>query len=92
MTWCPPKQLQNTAQCPPKQLEGITDPTKQNVLDVYQPYVLNHFHPEHTQVNVHQIYQHQHHYPHTVSYCCDVQHQHVNCGCPTAISPDQFCR
>lgn len=81
MTWCPPKQL-----------SAITDPVKQNVLDVYQPYVVSHIHPEHTQVNMHQIYNHQHYYPHTVSQCCDVQHQHTNCGCPQVVSPDQFCR
>lgn len=67
---------------PATTLPPIVRPTRRIVRDVYEPYVVPVIHPTHTQYNHHKVIQYQHYCPHTVSHCCDVSHQHVNCGCP----------
>lgn len=67
---------------PPCTMPAMTDRPRMNVVDIYEPYIVPHIHPTHTQYRHHKVIQHRHYYPSSVSQTCDVCEQHVNCGCP----------
>lgn len=85
MPMLPPRTL------PPRELPPVVYPTVTTVEDIYQPYIVPHIHPSHTQYRYHEVYEHRHYCPHTVSETCDVCHYNVDfcqCGCePTAEMP-----
>lgn len=65
---------------PPKHLPPIVCPTKTNVKNIYEPYIVPVIHPSHTKYQYHKIYEYQHHFPHSVSQSTDVTSHNVNCG------------
>lgn len=67
---------------PPRTMPASYDPTRVHVVDIYQPYVVDHVHHTHTQYRYHELVQHRHHYPNTVSHTQDCAEGSVECGCP----------
>jgi spore coat protein D len=63
----------------PIMCQPVVHPTKCNVVESYQTYVVPHIHPVKTIHQTHNVYQHKHYCPHEVEHTCDTAHQHMDC-------------
>ncbi|TDQ41478.1 CotD family spore coat protein [Aureibacillus halotolerans] len=86
MQCCPmPSNQMPTNQLPamsqPMMMPANVHPTRTVVENQFFHTIVPHIHPIHIEKRQHQMYEHRHYYPQTVSNVADAQHQHFDC-CP----------
>lgn len=66
--------------CRPNILPPVVHPTKCCVNHTFTKTIVPHIHPTHTTTVNHQLYEHQHYFPHTQSAVNEVSNQQFVCG------------
>ncbi|WP_100331378.1 spore coat protein [Bacillus xiapuensis] len=65
---------------PPKVLPAIVHPPTCCEQHTYEEVIVPHIHPTHTAHVNHQLYEHQHYFPHTESFAQNAYNQQQICG------------